>query len=305
MKVSIAMATYNGMKYIEKQLDSIRLQYIMPDEVIISDDASTDGTADFIKEYINKYSLFGWQLFENQNNLGFKKNFLKAISLTQGDYVFLCDQDDVWEKDKIEKMLFIMENNDEVLSLCSSFKFIDENDDFLIIQSNDKTSNNGLINKKVNQGEVVKIPFKTVLHSNIAPGCATVVRKSLKEKFSLNSSSLIAHDWELNLLAAAEDGLYFFNEPYLRYRIHSSNTLGLNSASKERICIAKEKLDAACALASYGKFEDFLGMQQKRKEMLENKSLLSAVKLFFTNGQYIKYYSFKERTGDILFTLKK
>ena len=69
MKVSVAMATYNGMKYIEKQLDSIRNQYIMPDEVIICDDASTDGTADFINEYIEKYSLFGWKLFKNEENL--------------------------------------------------------------------------------------------------------------------------------------------------------------------------------------------------------------------------------------------
>lgn len=305
MKVSVAMATYNGMKYIEKQLDSIRLQYIMPDEVIICDDASSDGTADFVKEYIEKYSLFGWQLFVNEENLGFKKNFLKALSKTQGEYIFLSDQDDIWQKEKIEKVLAVMEKNSDILSLCSSFDYIDENDELLNFKSKENTSNHGLINKKTEIGELIKIPFKTVLHSNIAPGCATVIRKELKERFVGYSKSIIAHDWEVNLLSASEKGLYFLNEPLILYRIHSNNTLGLNSASKDRLGIAKEKLDGASALLSYGGFEAFYEMQKKREEILNNKKFLSVLGLFFSNMQYMKNYSIKEKIGDILFTLKK
>ena len=305
MKISVALATYNGMDYIEKQLDSIRLQYIMPDEVVISDDASTDGTAEFVKEYIEKHSLFGWRLFENKENTGFKKNFLKALSLTSGDYIFLCDQDDIWQKDKTERALSVMEQNGDVLSLCTSFDYIDEKDAPLNIKNDENTSNHGLIGKKTDKGALVKIPFKAVLHSNIGPGCATVVRKELKEKFVNFSKSLIAHDWELNLLAAKENGLYFLNEPLILYRIHSKNTLGLNSASKDRVGIAREKLDAAAALNSYGNFEAFYDMQKKREEALKSKKLGAVLGLFFGNSQYVKYYSLKERTGDILFTLKK
>ncbi len=305
MKVSVAMATYNGMKYIEKQLDSIRLQYIMPDEVIISDDASNDGTAEFVKEYIEKYSLFGWQLFVNEENLGFKRNFLKALSETQGEYIFLCDQDDIWQKEKIEKTLSVMEKNRDILSLCSSFDYIDENDALLNLKSKENTSNHGLIDKKTEKGELIKIPFKTVLHSNIAPGCATVIRKELKERFVDCSKSIVAHDWELNLLSASENGLYFFNVPLILYRIHSSNTLGLDSASNDRLGIAKEKLDGASALLSYGGFDDFYEMQKKREDFLNNKKFFSALAMFFSNVQYMKNYSFKEKMGDILFTLKK
>ncbi len=305
MKVSVAMATYNGMKYIEKQLDSIRLQYIMPDEVIICDDASSDGTADFIKEYIEKYSLFGWRLFVNEENLGFKKNFLKALSKTQGEYIFLSDQDDIWQKGKIEKALAVMEKKRDILSLCSSFDYIDENDELLNLKSEENTSNHGLINKRTERGELIKIPFKTVLHSNIAPGCATVIRKELKERFVGYSKSIIAHDWEVNLLSASEEGLYFLNEPLILYRIHSSNTLGLDSASKDRLGIAKEKLDGASALLSYGGFEAFYKMQKKREEILNNKKFFSALGLFFSDVQYMKSYKIKERIGDILFTLKK
>ena len=305
MKVSVAMATYNGMKYIEKQLDSIRNQYIMPDEVIICDDASTDGTADFINEYIEKYSLFGWKLFKNEENLGFKKNFLKAISLTQGDYVFLCDQDDIWKTEKIEKVLSVMEENKDILSLCSSFDFIDENDNPLEFSNDGNSFNHGLIEEKNVKGKLSKISFKIVLHSNIAPGCATVIRKELKEKFSENSRSLIAHDWELNLIAASENGLYFLNESLILYRIHSSNTLGLDSASHDRLGIAREKLEAGNALLAYGDFDAFYTMQKKREEALKNKKILSALGLFFGDLQYFKNYSLKERIGDILFTFKK
>lgn len=305
MKVSVAMATYNGINFIEKQLDSIRLQYILPDEVVICDDASVDGTADFIKEYIKKHSLFGWKIFVNEENVGFKKNFFNAILRTQGDYIFLCDQDDIWEKEKIEKTIKVMEKNENILSLCSSFEYIDEKDNLFTIESKENTSNHGLINKKFRKKELVKIPFKMVLHSNIAPGCATVIRKELKEKFIQHSNSLIAHDWELNLLSASESGLFFLNDVFILYRIHSANTLGLDSASKNRMGIAKEKLDAAKALLCYGGFDGFYEMQKKREEILQNKDSLRALMFFMSNVDYIKNYSLKERIGDFLFTLKK
>ena len=198
-----------------------------------------------------------------------------------------------------------MEKNSDILSLCSSFDYIDENDELLNFKSKENTSNHGLINKKTESGELIKIPFKTVLHSNIAPGCATVIRKELKERFVGYSKSIIAHDWEVNLLSASEKGLYFLNEPLILYRIHSNNTLGLNSASKDRLGIAKEKLDGASALLSYGGFEAFYEMQKKREEILNNKKFFSVLGLFFSNVQYMKNYSIKEKIGDILFTLKK
>ena len=304
MKISVAMATYNGMSYIEEQLDSLRSQFQLPHEVVICDDASTDGTADFIDEYIEKHFLFGWKLYRNTENVGFKRNFLSAISKTDGDIIFLCDQDDIWYENKTEIMSRIMAENPHILSLSSSFDFIDEAGENLKIYEKKNTFNHGLICGKLNENSLTQISLKTVMHSNISAGCTTVIRKELKNIFCQSSNSILHHDWELNLVAASKDGLWFLDEKLIGYRIHSSNALGLNSAPEGRMQVAKEKLCAAETLCRYGDFKKLLNMQQTRLDALSNKNLFNVLKLFFTSFEYARYYSFKERIGDIAFVLR-
>lgn len=303
MKISVAMATYNGIEYVEEQLDSIRLQSLLPDEVVICDDASNDGTADFIEEYIEKHSLEGWRVYRNRENIGFKKNFLSAVLKTQGDIIFLCDQDDVWYKEKIEKMSCVMDKNKEILSLCSSFDFIDAKGRCFLPEGVKSTSNYGFIRGKLKKSDISHINLKTVMHSNISPGCTTVIKKELKDAFCMSSNSILPHDWELNLVAALKNGLYFYNQSLIGYRIHSSNTLGIDSAPKSRTEIASEKLCAAETLCRYTDFKANAVMQQRRLNALLNKSFVGVLKLFLTSREYAGYYSLKERVGDMLFTL--
>ena len=102
--ISVAMATYNGEKFIKKQLDSILCQLDMQDEIIISDDGSTDNTLNIIKSY-NDNRI---KIFEGPHN-GVKQNFANAISKSQGEYIFLSDQDDIWVKNKVTIILEIFE----------------------------------------------------------------------------------------------------------------------------------------------------------------------------------------------------
>lgn len=89
MTVSVAMASYNGEKYIEEQLTSIFNQDLQPDEVILCDDGSTDATVQIVSEFIEKNGLTGkWRLFQNEARLGFIHNFFHAIAKTKGDLVF-------------------------------------------------------------------------------------------------------------------------------------------------------------------------------------------------------------------------
>ena len=101
---SVAMATYKGAKYVLEQLRSIEAQTVLPDEVVICDDVSPDDTVAVIQEY-SKTSKLNIRLYQNEKNLGFRKNFEKAISLCACDVVFLCDQDDVWVNTKVERVL--------------------------------------------------------------------------------------------------------------------------------------------------------------------------------------------------------
>ena len=94
--ISLVMTTYNGLKYISEQLESIKNQTVLPDEVLIYDDRSTDGTYEYVQEYIKTNKLDKWNVVRNKENKGYSLNFSDAMKESHGDIVFLCDQDDIW-----------------------------------------------------------------------------------------------------------------------------------------------------------------------------------------------------------------
>ena len=109
MKLSVAVCTFNGEKYISEQLNSIINQTLAVNEIIICDDQSSDSTIEIINSFIEKYPTL-IKLYQNKINLNVNKNFEKAITLSTGDYIFLSDQDDVWEKNsqnELSKAIFI------------------------------------------------------------------------------------------------------------------------------------------------------------------------------------------------------
>src|ERR1700741_3685870 len=97
--VSVALCTYNGEKFLEKQLDSIFLQDYSNLEIVVVDDCSKDNTWDILQRYAHNNERL--RLYRNRRNLGYSRNFEKAIKLCRGDLIALADQDDIWEKEKI------------------------------------------------------------------------------------------------------------------------------------------------------------------------------------------------------------
>ena len=118
--ISVAMATYNGEKYIVEQLDSILNQTMPVDEIIIFDDKSTDLTLNILKKYQDDRI----KIYVNNENVGYIENFYRAINSCKGDYIFLADQDDVWESNKVELCMNVMDDEDTML-VTSGFKLID------------------------------------------------------------------------------------------------------------------------------------------------------------------------------------
>ena len=169
MKVSLVMAVYNGEKYLIEQLDSIRKQTYLIDEVILIDDVSTDNSYELIHQYIDGYKLINWKLIKNENNLGYRKNFKKGLEIVDGDIIFLSDQDDRWHLNKIEVMVEKMSQSN-ILSLASSFNFMDQDGNCFEIEKQKGKSNNNLLFQEVNK-ELTKVNLKTVLQSNFSQGC--------------------------------------------------------------------------------------------------------------------------------------
>src|SRR5215211_1230053 len=125
MKISIAMCTYNGAGFLTAQLESITAQSRRPDEIVICDDGSTDQTKTLLENFAQA-SPVPVSLKFNQQNLGSIKNFEQAIRLCSGDIIVLSDQDDVWKKDKLEKIEQAFHSNPTAGLVFSDAEIVDE-----------------------------------------------------------------------------------------------------------------------------------------------------------------------------------
>jgi len=286
--ISLAMTTYNGSKYIKEQLDSIKNQTLKIDEVVIVDDCSTDDTVFIIKKFIKDNKLLTWSLFENEKNQGYIYTFRKSIDKTNGDYIFLCDQDDVWEFNKVEDMMEVLEKNLQIKSLSCSFSKIDQKGHFLKnCKKRPFSSNNNLIRKSIKANSVENITLAKVITYNISPGCTCAFKREIKKDF-LNNELQIPHDWAINFISASVDGLYFFNKKLIKYRLHSSNTIGLTRSldriDRLRICKSglKERMEMRKFLEknnfSLNYIDKIIKVFEKREEALHKKSIIKCLR---------------------------
>lgn len=235
MKVSVAMTCYNGSKYIVEQLDSLRNQSRIIDEVCIVDDHSTDDTCGIIREYISKFNLKNWSIFSNEGNLGWIKNFHKAIRLTSGDIVFFCDQDDIWHCNKIEVMTDILTKSPEISVLACRLNLIDSNGNKM-----PNMHNRFPFDSKGTKSVRKNCVDNKFLYS-ISPGCTLGVKRSLISKlYSVPNSELLPHDALFWKVGTCLDCVYVYDDALMEYRIHANNasnpsaTMHANIKSKER-----------------------------------------------------------------------
>lgn len=217
--VSVAMTTYNGEKYVEKQIKSILNQSHSIDELIICDDCSSDETVKIIEQLSNSDERI--VLHVNNNNIGYISNFIQAISMTSGSYIFLADQDDLWEKNKVERMLEVLgELKAEVL--CTNFQIIDsednENEHSYIVPDYIKNTTQN----------VKTVDFDTLIYGNVSQGCTYCFSERIKNiLLDINNHDVI-HDYQIMLIGAAFNKAYYLNEKLIKYRIHGENSIGFS-----------------------------------------------------------------------------
>lgn len=124
MRISIAMTTYNGARYLNDQLDSFSVQTKLPDELVVCDDKSSDNTINILDDF-KRTAPFDVKIICNEENIGYTKNFQKALSLCSGDLIFLSDQDDVWLSDKVEIMSSYFNENRDIYVLLADMIIVD------------------------------------------------------------------------------------------------------------------------------------------------------------------------------------
>jgi glycosyltransferase involved in cell wall biosynthesis len=213
------MAVYNGRKYLAEQLESVLAQLDEADELVIVDDASSDGSAAFVRE-LNSPRI---RLFVNARNTGVIGTFDRALRLARHELVFLSDQDDIWLPGK--KAAFVAEftRDPKVRLVISDADVIDENGELLSKSyiSNTRGGFNGGV--------------LATLWRNRYLGCAMAVRSSLLRIALPIPNGVPMHDMWLGALAAMSGRIIYLPEPYLQYRRHGSNACPMGSPSWLRI----------------------------------------------------------------------
>lgn len=276
MKLSIVMTTYNGIRYIEEQLESIVNQEREADEVLIFDDGSNDGTPEFIEKYIIKNKLNNtWKVIVNEENKGWRRNFVEGIWSSTGDLVFPCDQDDIWHKDKLKVMEDIMINNPQIKVLTTNVTNL---------YDNSKREQSSDQNEKLEKVSWTKHIFKVD-----APGCVFCIRKEIVEKSKNYYNVEYAHDdyfWKLGLFA---DGLYNYNKDMIDYRRHDDSTFSVevrkNRNSEARIKWINMALDYCKDLTDYVKDDDTITEKDKKLKIIErNRKYLNIRNKFYKTG---------------------
>lgn len=220
MKVSVAICTYNGERFLKKQINSILNQTIPVDEIIVCDDCSSDETKEILVEY-NKQLPEIFKIHFNDVNLRSVKNFEKAISLCQNEIILLSDQDDIWNQNKVELFLKHFEKHPDTDVISSNAFIIDEND--TIIDTNTIWDVVDFLEKR----KIIYDYFKIFsLIGNFATGANMAFRKDFIKSTLPFPEKEFHHDEWIALVSSSTDKFNFIREKTSSYRVHTSQQVG-------------------------------------------------------------------------------
>jgi glycosyltransferase involved in cell wall biosynthesis len=217
--VSVCLASYNGEKYIHEQITSILSQLAANDELVISDDNSSDATIAIITA-IGDPRI---KLFHNQNPAGPIKNFQHALYQAKGDYIFLADQDDVWLEEKYTHLLELLKTYDLVLS------------DSIVVDEHKNVISQSFYKL---HGSAPGI-LHNVTKSAYFGSCMAFRRNILKYALPFPPTNEIGHDLWLGLVAEITGKVYFTDKPLILYRRHASTVTSVGMSKSKRSLMTK------------------------------------------------------------------
>ncbi|MBH1940579.1 glycosyltransferase family 2 protein [Mobilitalea sibirica] len=291
--VSVVMSTYNGEKYVGAQIESILKSDYQDFELFIYDDGSKDKTLEIVNSY-SAHHPDKIHVYKNEKNLGVTRNFLQGLCRTSTDYVMFCDQDDVWNPNKILVTLNKMreieaaDGKDIPIAVFTDAQVVDK--DLSIIQNSFFRS--GRLN-----------PYKTdlphLLMENKVIGCTVMMNAALRkivQKSKLPERAKL-HDGWVALIASSLGRIDYLNQTTLLYRQHGGNVVGnmnFRSYMKNRILSLKQQKESILVLERqaaefYILYKDYLS--DKNKIILQRFSNLHDVN-FLTKRIHILRYGF-------------
>lgn len=219
-QIDIILATYNGEKYLKEQLDSILNQTYTNFRLLISDDCSQDSTKEILKEYEKKDNRI--KVFFQEKNLGYVKNFEFLLTKVESSIYALSDQDDIWNKDKVEKSYNKLKEENADL-VFTDLEMIDEEGKTIKDSFNDYMKLSRKIEKTLNSYELAYL-------YNCITGCTILAKTEMLKKILPipKTSKHMIHDYWIAVITAVNGKVTYLKEPTIKYRQHRENQIGAN-----------------------------------------------------------------------------
>ncbi len=274
--VTVVMSVYNGTRYLTEQLDSLRLQTVSPDRVLIADDCSTDGSFDLIGEYIEKHGLDNWTINKNSSNFGWRMSFKRLLDLASIDdgIVFPCDQDDIWKPDKIAVMSSIIEKDPSIDVLCCAVEPFYEN-------GGKKVTVYGAVDNTRPLDDLEVPIFDSKFMSVRRPGCSYAVKSHFIRDIMPYWQDDFAHDGMLWRFSLLKGSLRLLNQPLIKFRRHDSNATEMRHVDKKSrvaeigMCLRFTENLKACATsfcpAAIGILDGAISWYNARLSYMDNR----------------------------------
>lgn len=228
LRISVVLATYNGAQHLREQLESLAVQTRLPDELVVSDDGSTDATAEVVAAFAEEAS-FPVRFHRQPANLGPDQNFASAFARATGDIVFSCDQDDRWHAEKLERMTALFEQQPGLgLAMCDA-RLVDERmrptgDTIWSRFGFDRT-----LQDIVENGDA----FTVFARRMPVYGCTIAVRRSLSSAYLPIPAGPTFDSW-IGQITSVLAPVRLVREPLLDYRQHSAQVTGFEQGSRLR-----------------------------------------------------------------------
>lgn len=225
MKLSVAMCTYNGARFLREQLASVAAQTRTPDELIVCDDCSQDETPQIVEAFAVS-APFDVRLQRNAANVGSTKNFEQAVGLCGGQIIALSDQDDVWLPEKLETLETELVRTPTAGLVFSDADVVDERLrplGYRLWQATGEANFGEAKQKLFREG----LAFDVLLTGNVVTGATMAFRAAYKELvLPIPGDTSLIHDGWIAMLIAAVSDVAFVARPLVKYRQHAAQQLG-------------------------------------------------------------------------------
>jgi len=284
--VSIIVATYNGAKYIEAQMDSLIAQTYPNTEIIVVDDRSTDNTLEILEGYARRYNHV--QVHQNPVNLGYIKNFEKGITLAKGDFLSFSDQDDIW---KPEKTTVLMENIGNHPMIISDSEIVTED-----------------LQKKWNHSDLKELQsFNNCLvfaTDNCVAGHALIMRKEIA--LAAMPFPNMPHDLWLGFFTTLHGTIKYYDEAFVKWRQHGNNVTGKHTGTKLRLDATRFRIQTfrdACPPA-FEKEKKVFAALLKTYDSYSLVNNFNRMRLYFVYQKYLLAMKKRNQFRKFLYCIK-